>query len=63
MIIGGIFILAMTGVAFVVGALSNVFFLQTQGKIAIAVAGGNADSIIPLYIKEPCLIGSYMFSC
>jgi SSS family solute:Na+ symporter len=50
-LIGGIFILAMTGVAFVVGALSNVFFYQTQGKIAIAVAGGNADSIIPLYIN------------
>jgi SSS family solute:Na+ symporter len=50
-IIGGIFILAMTGVAFVVGALSNVYFLQTQGKIAMTVAGGNADSIIPLYIN------------
>ncbi|MFB3763897.1 MAG: sodium:solute symporter [Methanotrichaceae archaeon] len=50
-VIGGIFILAMTGVAFVVGALSNVFFLQTQGKIAIAAAGGNADSIIPIFIN------------
>lgn len=50
-LIGGIFILAMTGVAFVVGALSNVYFNQTQGKIALTVAGGNADSIIPLYIN------------
>jgi len=50
-LIGGIFILAMTGVAFVVGALSNVYFYQTQGKIAIDAAGGNADSIIPLYIN------------
>lgn len=50
-LIGGIFILAMTGVAFVVGALSNVYFYQTQGKIALTVAGGNADSIIPLYIN------------
>lgn len=50
-VIGGIFILAMTGVAFVVGALSNVFFLQAQGKIAIAAAGGNADSIIPIFIN------------
>src|SRR5512136_2489313 len=50
-IIGGIFILAMTGVAFVVGALTNVYFLQTTGKIAMDVAGGNADSIIPVYIN------------
>jgi len=50
-LIGGIFILAMTGVAFVVGSLSNVFFLQTQGNISVNIAKGNADSIIPLYIN------------
>ena len=50
-LIGGIFILAMTGVAFVVGALSNVFFLQTQNNISINIAKGNADSIIPIYIN------------
>jgi SSS family solute:Na+ symporter len=50
-LIGGIFILAMTGVAFVVGALSNVYFLQTQGKIAFEAAGKNVDSIIPLFIN------------
>ena len=50
-LIGGIFILAMTGVAFVVGALSNVFFFQTQNNISINVAKGNADSIIPIYIN------------
>jgi SSS family solute:Na+ symporter len=50
-LIGGIFILAMTGVAFVVGSLSNVFFYQTQGNISINIAKGNADSIIPLYIN------------
>jgi SSS family solute:Na+ symporter len=50
-LIGGVFILMMTGVAFTVGALSNVFFLQTQGDIAINIAQGNADSIIPLYIN------------
>ena len=50
--IGGIFILmAMTGVAFVVGALSNVFFYQTQNNISINIANGNADSIIPIYIN------------
>lgn len=50
-LIGGIFILMMTGVAFVVGALSNVFFVQGDGVIAIAAAKGNSDSIIPIYIN------------
>ena len=50
-LIGGVFILFMTGVAFTVGALSNVFFFNTQGDIAITVAKGNADSIIPIYIN------------
>ncbi len=50
-LIGGIFILMMTGVAFTVGALSNVFFLQTQGNLSINIANGNADSIIPLFIN------------
>jgi SSS family solute:Na+ symporter len=50
-LIGGIFILAMTGVAFVVGALSNVYFYQTKGVIAMTAAGGNSDSIIPVYIN------------
>lgn len=50
-LIGGIFILAMTGVAFVVGALSNVFFYQTQGNISIDIAKGNPDKIIPIFIN------------
>jgi len=51
--IGGIFILMMTGVAFVVGALTNVYFLEHPGfgKIAVAAAGGNIDKIIPTYIN------------
>jgi solute:Na+ symporter, SSS family len=48
---GGIFILMMTGVAFVVGALSNVFFFNETHKIAIVAAGGN-DKIIPAFIKQ-----------
>jgi solute:Na+ symporter, SSS family len=48
---GGVFILMMTGVAFVVGALSNVIFFQGTGKIALAAAGGN-DKIIPEFIKN-----------
>ncbi len=50
--VGGIFIFTMTGVAFVVGSLSNVYFFQEGGKIAIAAAGGNPDKIIPLYISQ-----------
>ncbi len=50
--IGGVFILMMTGVAFVVGALSNVYFRDTLGKIAIAAAGGDVEKIIPMYVKS-----------
>ncbi len=51
--VGGLFILAMTGVAFVVGALTNVYFIQHAafGKISLAVAGGNIDKIIPMFIN------------
>lgn len=51
-LVGGIFILAMTGVAFVVGALSNVHFFNTEGKTALAAVAGNFDKIIPLYIRS-----------
>jgi solute:Na+ symporter, SSS family len=50
-LIGGIFILAMTGIAFVIGALSNVYFNEQLGKISIAVAEGNTDLIIPTFIN------------
>ena len=46
-LIGGIFIFLMTGTAFVVGALSNVYLWDTIGKIAMQVVSGNADKIIP----------------
>jgi SSS family solute:Na+ symporter len=55
---GSIFILAMTGVAFVVGALSNLFFFQREGKIALAMvidpATGkpNIDKVIPTYVSH-----------
>jgi len=51
---GGVFILCMTGVAFVVGALSNVYFMNNPqfGKISLAVAEGNIDKIIPAYINS-----------
>jgi SSS family solute:Na+ symporter len=40
----------MTGVAFTVGALSNVYFFNDTGKVALIAAGGN-DKIIPAFIK------------
>ena len=50
--IGGVFILLMTGVAFLTGALSNAVFYKEFGKISIVMAGGNFDKIIPLYINK-----------
>lgn len=54
LIIGGIFILFMTGGAFFVGALSNVIFLNDPeiGKIAFAAADKNLDKIIPMFIDR-----------
>jgi len=51
---GGVFIFMMTGVAFLVGALSNVYFVNNPafGKIAFLAANKNVDNIIPLYIKN-----------
>lgn len=57
-IIGGVFTFFMTGVAFVVGALSNVYFMDTIGKISLeAVIDPNSgvpniDNIIPLYVSS-----------
>jgi SSS family solute:Na+ symporter len=54
---GGVFILFMTGVAFVVGSLTNVYFWEKQGKIALAVvtdpATGrpNVDKVIPTFVQ------------
>ncbi len=54
---GGVFILFMTGVAFVVGALSNVYFFERSGKIALAMvvdpATGkpNVDKIVPTFTQ------------
>ncbi len=50
--IGGVFIIMMTGVAFTVGALTNVYFYRQNGQIAQTAAGGNIDNIIPLYINS-----------
>ena len=50
--VGGPFILMMTGVAFTVGALTNVYFYRTLGITALEAAGGNIDSIIPMFINS-----------
>lgn len=55
--IGGLFILMMTGAAFAVGALTNVYFHQTLGQISLAASVDpitkvpNIDRIMPLYIN------------
>lgn len=50
-LVGGVFIFVTTFSAYVVGALSNVYFYQTTGQLAIQVAGGNTDKIIPSFIN------------
>jgi solute:Na+ symporter, SSS family len=50
-LIGGIFILFMTGVAFLGGALSNSYFFQQLGQISLQVTEGNSDLIIPTFIN------------
>ena len=44
--------LIITGIAFAVGALSNVIFYRSYGTISIVLAGGNVDKIIPLFIDR-----------
>lgn len=64
---GGIFILAMTGVAFIVGALSNAYFLNhpSFNAISIVAAKKNVENIIPLYINTampPWFTGVFMIT-
>lgn len=50
--IGAFFIFMMVGVAYTIGALSNVYFYQTTGKLAMeSVPGGNLDMVIPVFIN------------
>ncbi len=51
-LIGSIFIFITAGGAYLVGALSNVWFMKNGGKIAIDAAGGNPDRIIPIFIDK-----------
>ena len=54
--VGGLFILLCTGVAFTVGALTNVYFYENNGMISTAMVTSNGvtniDNIIPLFINN-----------
>lgn len=50
--VGGPFMLLTTGVAFTVGPLTNVWFWNDRGQIALTAAGGDFDQIIPLFINS-----------
>ncbi len=47
-----LFILLTTGIAFMVGPLTNVFFYNNYLGLAIQEVQGNVDKIIPLYIER-----------
>ncbi len=50
-LIGGVFIIAMTGIIFIVGALSNVWYYEfNEGKNALQSAGG-VGKVIPHFIN------------
>ncbi len=53
-LVGGVFILMMTGVAFIVGSLSNVYFMENPdfGAVSIVAAKKVVANIIPLYIHS-----------
>jgi SSS family solute:Na+ symporter len=49
--VAGVFMLAMMGIPLIVGPLTNVIFVDRFGVISLAMAGGNVDKIIPIYIN------------
>jgi len=53
-LMGGIFIAAIPGTAYIVGALSNVYFFREIGQIALNAPGvlENVDKIIPAFINS-----------
>ncbi len=50
-LIGTVFIFVVTGIIYTVGATSNIFYMQTEGKIAVQVIK-DIDKIIPHYITQ-----------
>ncbi len=51
-LVGGIFIAAMTGVAYTVGSLANVYYMNKTGQIALAAGSMKTDTIIPMFIND-----------
>lgn len=51
-LIGAVFIMVAVGAGYIIGPLSNLFFFERFGEIALAHAGGNFDKVIPAYIAE-----------
>ncbi len=54
--VGGLFVFMIIGVTYIVGSLSNLYFFNTSGKIAIdmvrdATGKFNIDKIIPLFLN------------
>jgi SSS family solute:Na+ symporter len=47
-----IFILLTSGIAFAVGALTNVVFYKKYAELSIQAVQGNIDKIIPLYVDR-----------
>ncbi len=64
-LVGGIFITLMTGGAFTVGALSNVYFFGDSelNVISIVAVKGDVEQIIPVFIKRylPFWLGDVFF--
>lgn len=61
-IIGAVFIFVTVGTPYIVGSLSNVYFYNNFGKIAIQMAEGNPDKVIPLFINNAMPVWfSYVF--
>lgn len=51
-LVGGVFMFFMTGAAYMIGPISNVYFYKNDGEIAINLANGNPDLVIPMFISE-----------
>lgn len=62
-LIGGVTIFLLTGGAFSVGALSNVYFFNESGTIAFLAANKDVEQIIPEFIKRfmPFWVGDVFF--
>jgi SSS family solute:Na+ symporter len=51
-LVAGVLMLAVVGVPLIVGPLTNVVFVQRFEQLSIAMAGGNLDKIIPVYVDK-----------